>query len=240
MSTLNNHEEYLDSLFIDRIPISKCRARNTVISWISDVYVYWDMSSDTFLLAARLFDYCLFKKILPKKLQLLAIGCLWIAEKYCEEIFMSTIRDWQVLVDFEFTANEIRNIEKKVLETINYCVGGFSTSLDFSRYFCLKLNYNRKQYCLTKYYCEMACAFNTKTNLRETAAIAILLTKFKYNLKFSAIEFEKITKTKYGYILVLSQNLMEKLRISFENAITRKYSEEEYFQVSRDSIVCFL
>lgn len=115
--------------------------RKVLIDWLIDVHFNFKLLPETLFITINLLDRFTGKLQIPrKKYQLVGATCLFIASKY-EEIYPPLIKDFKFITDNAYTIEEIKNMEKNILEQLDFEVT-MPTSLRFleryAKLACLK------------------------------------------------------------------------------------------------------
>lgn len=104
--------------------------RIKVIDWMTALSNQFEFEQETLHLAVAYFNKFLDLKTVGKeRLQLLAIGCLFIASKY-EEIYIPSITQFLLVCENAYTKEEVKKIENLILKTLGFNLG-FPTSARF-------------------------------------------------------------------------------------------------------------
>jgi len=96
--------------------------RETLINWLLDVQVKFNLLPETFFITVNIIDRYLSKRsVTLSKLQLLGITAMMIACKF-QEIYPPITSDFIHITDKAFTARAVKAMEKKVLHVIEFDV----------------------------------------------------------------------------------------------------------------------
>ncbi|XP_007042567.2 PREDICTED: putative cyclin-A3-1 [Theobroma cacao] len=97
--------------------------REILIEWLVEVTEEYKLVSDTLYLTVSYIDrYLSSHAISSNKLQLLGVSCMLIASKY-EEITPPHVDDFCYITDNSYTKEEVVEMEKDVLELLNFEIG---------------------------------------------------------------------------------------------------------------------
>jgi len=108
--------------------------RSILVDWLIEVHLKFKMVPETLYLTVNLIDrYLERNKVSKHHLQLVAVGCLFIASKY-EEIFPPQIRDLVYICDKAYNENEIIKMEEIVLKSLEYRITVPSAHTFFVRF----------------------------------------------------------------------------------------------------------
>ncbi|WRX15059.1 Cyclin [Theobroma cacao] len=115
--------------------------REILIEWLVEVTEEYKLVSDTLYLTVSYIDrYLSSHAISSNKLQLLGVSCMLIASKY-EEITPPHVDDFCYITDNSYTKEEVVEMEKDVLELLNFEIGT-PTIRNFLRQECCQNNFN--------------------------------------------------------------------------------------------------
>ena len=107
------------------------KMRSILIDWLIDVHLKFNLLPETLYITVNLIDNFLSKiQISRKKLQLVGITCLFIADKY-EEIYPPELKDHVDITDKAYSKEDILNMEIDILKELKFDIT-YPTSL---RYF---------------------------------------------------------------------------------------------------------
>ncbi|GBG75230.1 hypothetical protein CBR_g19866 [Chara braunii] len=96
------------------------KMRAILLDWLVEVHFKFKLLPETLYLTANLIDRYLAKKPTERKnLQLVGITAMLIASKY-EEIWAPEVRDFVYISDKAYTKAAILDMEKKMLNTLNF------------------------------------------------------------------------------------------------------------------------
>ncbi|KAF4129950.1 Cyclin C-terminal domain-containing protein [Phytophthora infestans] len=116
--------------YLDRQETLTSTHRSLLVDWIIDVVDVFKLSPRTFFLAVDYTDrYLEFATVGKSQLQLLGAACLHAASKM-EDLTYIGVRDLVLCADNIYTATEVREMEVKVLNTLNFALL-VPTALDF-------------------------------------------------------------------------------------------------------------
>uniref|UniRef100_A0A1A9UVW7 Cyclin N-terminal domain-containing protein n=1 Tax=Glossina austeni TaxID=7395 RepID=A0A1A9UVW7_GLOAU len=101
--------------------VIKPNMRAILIDWIYEVHINFKLVTETFQLAVSIIDQYLqiVYDLVRSKLQLVGATALFIACKY-EEVHPPALYDFVYITKDTYTAYQIRQMELKILKTINY------------------------------------------------------------------------------------------------------------------------
>ena len=103
------------------------KMRGILVDWIVEVHLRFRLMPETLFLTINLIDRYLEKKqIMRTRLQLVAVAALLIASKY-EEIYVADLNDFVFICDSAFTREEILDMERSILITLEFDLTFFSS-----------------------------------------------------------------------------------------------------------------
>lgn len=207
--------------------------RGTLIDWLVDVHLKFELSTETLYLCINIIDRFLsVKEISRSKLQLLGVTSLWIASKY-EEIYLPDLEEFLDICANAYSKDEMIKMEKVVLETLNFNLTISSPITFLEKYLkMIEIDLNVKYSCL--YLAELCflepSLISLKPSLIASCCLYLSLKFFK-NLNYWSLEKET------GYQLKdldESVNIILKLLKNQSNlkAVMKKYSHQKRNQVS--------
>ena len=96
--------------------------RGILVDWIIEVHLRFKLLPETLFLTINLIDRYLQKtQIMRTRLQLVAVAALLIASKY-EEIYVPEIRDFVFISDNAYTREEILEMERSILISLQFSI----------------------------------------------------------------------------------------------------------------------
>ena len=230
------------------------KMRAILIDWLIDVHLKFNFKQETLYITIFIIDsYLSIKKIERTNFQLLGITALFIACKQ-NEIFFRKINEYAYITDNAYTEEDIKNMEYKVLNTLNFNIL-FPSSLTFYEIICNKFGLYKDK---PKFYFGeflMESFYLDENSLKYTASTIacsigyIVMKYFKmdnykecYNSKFFNIkpirEFvEKYSKNNNYFIYIIKEcakdicNSMNELAKGNLKSTIKKYSTEKFENV---------
>ncbi|GKT25844.1 Cyclin like protein [Aduncisulcus paluster] len=126
-----------------------------VVNWIIEVVEEFELSNETYYLATSMFHRFLSKvSVSRKRLQLIAVTCLFIASKI-EEVQPPVIGDYEYITDHAFSREEIIATEALILKHLDFCIT-VPNPRTFLRRFCRAARMRRTDCILAYYLCEIS------------------------------------------------------------------------------------
>ncbi|KAG6761339.1 hypothetical protein POTOM_034554 [Populus tomentosa] len=106
--------------------------REILVDWLVEVAEEYKLVSDTLYLTVSYIDRFLSSQALSRNnLQLLGVSCMLIASKY-EEISPPQVESFCHITDNTYTKDQVLDMEKQVLKSLNYEMGA-PTTINFLR-----------------------------------------------------------------------------------------------------------
>ncbi|XP_027356695.1 G2/mitotic-specific cyclin-2-like [Abrus precatorius] len=241
--------EYIDDIysFYKKIENSSCvspnymtcqfdineKMRATLVDWLIEVHYKFELLEETLFLTVNLIDRFLERQaVIRKKLQLVGVTAMLIACKY-EEVSVPTVEDFILITDKAYTRNEVLNMEKLMVNTLQFKLS-VPTPYVFMRRF-LKAAHSDKKLELLSFFLIELCLVECKMlefspSLLAAAAI--------YTAQCSLYQFKQWTKTTEWYTDYSEEQLIEcsRLMVIFHRkagsgkhtGVYRKYSTWKY------------
>ncbi|TYZ57058.1 hypothetical protein PybrP1_010710 [[Pythium] brassicae (nom. inval.)] len=154
------------------------KMRTILVDWLVEVGEEYDLDSQTFHKAVNLVDRCLTKfKINRKQFQLLGCACMMIAAKF-EEVYGPNVEEFVYISDQTYTAEEMLEMESKVLQALEYRIAS-TTCYGFIRRYTAAGCLNEKQSALVMYLSDFALLHYRLLKYRpsQIAASAVYLAR---------------------------------------------------------------
>ncbi|NXJ68593.1 CCNB1 protein, partial [Rostratula benghalensis] len=129
--------------------------RAILADWLVQVQVKFGLYQETLYMAVGIIDCYLQNNVVSKKmLELLGVAAMFIASKY-EEVVAPSIEDFIYATYNTYTKKQICQMEMKVLQALDFCLGRPLPS-HFLRRFLKIAKVNIEQYILAKYLMELS------------------------------------------------------------------------------------
>ena len=193
LNILNNYSsknEYLDEIYINLLLDEKkfknkinpeyfsfqksinYKMRSILIDWIIEIHFYFKFLKKTLFQTVYIIDAYLSKKNIDKKfLQLLGVASLLISCKENEIIYPSLNKLIQ-LTDNAFTISELKNMEIKIMKTLNFDIL-FPTAEEFFEINAEFFNFSDEHMCVGEYFLKCSLiGYNMLKYNQSTIAIA--------------------------------------------------------------------
>ena len=193
LNVLNNYSsknEYLDEIYINLLLDEKkfenkinpeyfsfqksinYKMRSILVDWIIEIHFYFKFLKKTLFQTVYIIDAYLSKKNIDKKfLQLLGVASLLISCKENEIIYPSLNKLIQ-LTDNAFTISELKNMEIKIMKTLNFDIL-FPTVEEFFEINAKFFNFSDEHMCVGEYFLKCSLiGYNMLKYNQSTIAIA--------------------------------------------------------------------
>lgn len=193
LNILNNYSsknEYLDEIYINLLLDEKkfknkinpeyfsfqksinYKMRSILIDWIIEIHFYFKFLKKTLFQTVYIIDAYLSKKNIDKKfLQLLGVASLLISCKENEIIYPSLNKLIQ-LTDNAFTISELKNMEIKIMKTLNFDILS-PTAEEFFEINAKFFNFSDEHMCVGEYFLKCSLiGYNMLKYNQSTIAIA--------------------------------------------------------------------
>ena len=216
------------------------KMRAILVDWLIEMHEKFNFKSQTLYQTIWLIDtYLSLKYIRRSDFQLLGLGCMYISCKF-NEIFYPILKDCIEISDGAYTKEDLLNIEKDILKTINYNVLPPSKE-DFYNIIAKAFEFGEKQYYLGKFFMENSLI---DYNMIKYPSSVIAVACSYIVMKFFKIEnYKKLYSTRIIYdkcpqkIIKDSARelcfLVKNLNNSEFKAIKKKYSSDKFFNVAQ-------
>jgi len=94
--------------------------RSTLVDWLIQIHYNFKLLPETLFLTINMIDRYMSKhQIAKREVQLVGISALLIVAKY-EEIYPPLLKDFVFITDNTYTAEEILDMEKKILFSLDF------------------------------------------------------------------------------------------------------------------------
>lgn len=193
LNVLNNYSSkngYLDEIYINLLLDEKkfknkinpeyfsfqksinYKMRSILIDWIIEIHFYFKFLKKTLFQTVYIIDAYLSKKNIDKKfLQLLGVASLLISCKENEIIYPSLNKLIQ-LTDNAFTISELKNMEIKIMKTLNFDILS-PTAEEFFEINAKFFNFSDEHMCVGEYFLKCSLiGYNMLKYNQSTIAIA--------------------------------------------------------------------
>ena len=226
-------ENYMNN----QIDINK-KMRKILINWLIEVHLKFKLKENTLFLSINLIDNFLSKNnnLNRKFLQLVGISSLLIASKY-EEIFPPKINDFIFICDNAYNKNEILNMEKLILNSIDFNIN-FPTIFNFFEIYNQFFIFDKKIYFFCLFIIELTLL---EIKFLNYSADEICASAIYFSMKIFNIQNENFEIfTKFSYLMI--KNCILDLINLFDinnfnniktNSVYKKYSLPQFLEVAK-------
>ncbi|KAF9967485.1 G2/mitotic-specific cyclin, partial [Actinomortierella ambigua] len=143
-----------DPSYMEAQPELAWKMRGVLLDWLAEVHHKFRMLPETLFLAVNIMDrFMSVRQVSLVKYQLVGITALFIAAKY-EEVMAPSIQNYAYMSDGGYTAQEIRDAERYVLQTLGFSMA-FPNPMNFLRRISKADNYNLHSRTIAKYLLEL-------------------------------------------------------------------------------------
>ncbi|KAE9043784.1 hypothetical protein PR002_g3158 [Phytophthora rubi] len=147
------------------------KMRTILVDWLVEVGEEYELDSLTFHKAVNLVDRCLKKiKITRKQFQLLGCACMMIAAKF-EEMYGPNVEEFVYISDQTYTADEMLDMEAKVLKALEYRVASTTCYGFLHRYMKAGCTTSRQR-SLVLYLCDFAQLYYHMVRIKPSILVA--------------------------------------------------------------------
>lgn len=221
------------------------KMRAILIDWLIEVHYKFELLEETLFLTVNLIDRFLeHQEVIRKKLQLVGVTAMLIACKY-EEVLVPTVEDFVLITDKAYTRNEVLNMEKLMVNTLQFNLS-VPTPYVFMRRF-LKAAHSDKKLELLSFFLIELCLVEYKMLKFSPSLLAAAAI---YTALCSLYQFKQWTKTSEWYTDYTEEQLLEcsRLMVTFHRkagsgkltGVYRKYSTWKYGYAAKAEPALFL
>ena len=131
--------------YMDKQRDINIKMRSILIDWLIDVHLKFHLLPETLYITINLIDnYLSQTQISRKKLQLVGITCLFIADKY-EEIYPPELKDHVDITDKAYSKEDILNMEIDILKVLKFDITYPTSYRYFEIFFEITKNHINKE-----------------------------------------------------------------------------------------------
>ncbi|KAI6655282.1 G2/mitotic-specific cyclin-B-like [Oopsacas minuta] len=223
----------------------KPKMRSILIDWLVQVHHRFKLYQETLFLTVWIIDrYLMFKQVKKNKLQLVGVSAMLLAAKY-EEIYTPEVRDFVYITDSAYTGEEIRDMEKDLFFTLDYCLG-IPLCLHFLRRYSKAGEVTPEMHVMSKFLMELAQPqiMSLVFPSSELAAGALCLTAniLPRDNKKEPTGWNKTLQHYSGYsqdqlipVMKGFAQLVNGMCKSGQQAVYAKYSSNKFMEVAKNS-----
>lgn len=152
------------------------KMRTVLVDWLIQVHSQFNLLQETLYLTVAILDRFLQEmscKVERKQLQLVGVAAMFIASKY-EEMYAPEIGDFVYITDRAYTEPQIREMEMKILATLNFDLGR-PLPLHFLRRNSKAGNVDALTHTLAKYAMELTLVDYKMAHIKPSVVAAAAL-----------------------------------------------------------------
>merc|ERR1711931_569258 len=222
------------------------KMRTVLLDWLVDVQQQFKLLQETLYLTISIIDRFLHKegaKISRDKLQLVGVTAMLIASKI-EEIYAPEVNDFVYITDDAYTANDIKQMELRILKAIK-CDLGDPLPINFLRRFSKAGDVDVNQHALAKYVLEIIMLDYSMVGVSGSLAAAsslwltfyLLEEEFDEDVEWTA-SLQYYTGYKLQDVVDMSERAMKSLQKMHSGqftAIKNKFSTKSMLEIANNS-----
>merc|ERR1712002_1315895 len=222
------------------------KMRTVLLDWLVDVQQQFKLLQETLYLTISIIDRFLHKegaKISRDKLQLVGVTAMLIASKI-EEIYAPEVNDFVYITDDAYTANDIKQMELRILKAIK-CDLGDPLPINFLRRFSKAGDVDVNQHALAKYVLESIMLDYSMVGVSGSLAAAsslwltfyLLEEEFDEDVEWTA-SLEYYTGYKLDDVVDMVDRAMKSLQKMHSGqftAIKNKYSTKSMLEIANNA-----
>ncbi|KFQ93884.1 G2/mitotic-specific cyclin-B1, partial [Nipponia nippon] len=212
--------------------------RAILIDWLVQVQVKFRLQQETLYMAVAIIDRFLQDNGVSKKtLQLVGVTAMFIASKY-EEVFPPHIGDFVYVTDNTYTKLQISQMEMKILQALNFCLGR-PLPPHFLRRASKIAEVDLEQHVLAKYLMELSIVDYDMVHFppsKTAAAASCLALKLLNGCEWTPTLQHYMSYTESDLLPVM-QHIAKNVilvneGITKQTAIKNKYSSSKHAKIS--------
>lgn len=214
------------------------KMRSVLIDWLIQVHLKFHLLQETLYLCVQIIDaYLQVEDVSKMQLQLVGVTAMFLASKY-EEMYVPTIEDFVYMTDNTYTKSEIRRMEIKILQGLNFMFGR-PLPLAFLRRFSKAGPADPKQHTLSKYFMELSLHDSEFTSIDPSyLAASSLCLSFKLlngpqwndTMNFySTYSYESLQAGMKKIAKLVLKSIEPEYKYK---AVNNKYSSSKYLRIS--------
>ena len=213
------------------------RMRSILIDWLIDVHIKFKLVPQTLFMTVDLIDRFLSKQPIARQaLQLVGITALMIVAKY-EEIYPPLIKDFVAVCDNAYSKSQILEMESQIIMSLNFEFT-ITCSFVFLEFIQTQIKLENKAFVFARYILENAMfdlsCFNYSKLVLASGAVYLVNKLFKGKTWKTECEkqigVEEALAKKCAKELFNTMQIMETVNLT---ALKRKFSTQEFFEVSK-------
>lgn len=213
------------------------KMRGILVDWLVDVNLKFKLLPQTLFLTVSVLDrFLAVRQIERSKLQLIGVTALMIVAKY-EEIYPPQLKDYVAVCDNAYTRSELLRTEAEILQALNFELNR-CTPYTFLELFRQKIALEDKAFIFARYLLETALLdpIHLRHSALDLAAAALFLVHKVYKLTWGPAPVKGLREFDEAKVKVCAKDLfvlLNKYDASQLSAVKRKFSEAQYFEVSK-------
>lgn len=213
------------------------KMRAILIDWLVDVHAKFKLLPETLYMTVNLIDrYLSLNAIVRQKLQLVGVTAMFIASKY-EEIYPPEIKDFAYVCDKAYTVAEIRDMEGKILSSLNFKLT-HTSALRFLERYMLVAQLDERAANLARYLVELSLVeFRMQKHAHSNLACAAIYLVNKLNRREAWSEaMVRTSKYQESQIRTCAKELCFLLQNAPKaslQAVRRKFSSSKFNEVAK-------
>ena len=218
------------SIYMKSQNFINAKMRATLIDWLFEVHLKFDLQEETLFLTTNLLDRYLSTTIIPKEsLQLIGVTSMFLACKY-EEIHPPDITDFVVITQNSYQKKEIIQTERAMLKALEYNLT-VPTAYTFYQRYSRICKLEEVTYCIGLYLIEVSLEIYEFLKYKPSmiAASAVYLSKKianKSKILRKSEAFEASSDCTKDMIKVVKGEFVEGV------AVRKKFESDTYRNVS--------
>ncbi|KAM5582582.1 G2/mitotic-specific cyclin S13-7 [Rosa sericea] len=226
--------------YMDTQPDINSKMRSILIDWLIDVHRKFELMPETFYLTVNIIDRFLSRRMVTRReLQLVGISSMVIASKY-EEVWAPQVNDFVCLSDYAYTGNQIRVMEKAILQKLEWYLTVPTPYVFLARYIKASISPDDEMKNMVYFLAELG-VLDYQTTIRHSPSMIAAAAVYAAHCTLNKMPFWTETlKHHTGYS---EEQLREcaKVLVGFHSkagesdlkALFKKYTKPEYGAVAR-------
>ncbi|XP_004295213.1 PREDICTED: G2/mitotic-specific cyclin S13-7-like [Fragaria vesca subsp. vesca] len=227
--------------YMDKQPDINSKMRAILVDWLIDVHRKFELMPETFYLTVNITDRFLSRRMVTRReLQLVGISSMVIASKY-EEVWAPQVNDFVCLSDYAYSDNQIRAMEKAILQKLEWYLTVPTPYVFLARYIKASISPDDEMKNMVFFLAELG-VLDYQTTIRHSPSMIAAAAVYAARCTLNKMPFWTETlKHHTGYC---EEDLREcaKVLVGFHSkagesdvikAVYKKYTKPEYGAVAR-------
>ncbi|KAK9941244.1 hypothetical protein M0R45_017860 [Rubus argutus] len=226
--------------YLDKQPDINSKMRSILLDWLIEVHRKFELMPETFYLTVNIIDRFLSRRMVTRReLQLVGISSMVIASKY-EEVWAPQVNDFVCLSDYAYTGDQIRLMEKAILEKLEWYLTVPTPYVFLARYIKASISPDDEMKNMVFFLAELGVLDYQTTIWYSPSMIAaaavyaahctlkkkpLWTETLKHHTGYSEEQLRECAKALVGFHLKAAESNLK--------AVYRKYSKPEYGAVAR-------